>query len=106
MANVKIEKKKIKLKDIKCFIIKSRIIAEFYLYIHKREKKSIPNFHLLIVSLNGFPDMQKINKILEDNWQGSIPKKRIVNESIDMVSKKKFVDLLRKNNISISEYKD
>ena len=61
---------------------------------------------MLIVSLYGFPDTQKINKILEDNWHSSIPKKRILNESIDMLTKNKFVDLLRKNNISVSEYKD
>jgi len=98
--------KKITLKEIKCFIIKARIIATFYLYFHKREKKPIPKFHLLIVSLHGFPDKQRINKILEDNWHCNIPKKRILNESINLLAKKKFVDLLRKNNISTSDYKD
>ena len=93
--------KKISLKEINCFIIKARIIATFYLYIHQREKKPVPKFHLFIVSLHGFPDKQKINKILEDSWQCSIPKKRILNESIDLLAKKKFIDLLKKNNISI-----
>jgi len=97
--------KKISLKEIKCFLIKAKIIAKLYLYIHRRKKKGLPKFHLLIISLNGFPDKQKINKILEDIWHCNIPKKRLLYESIDLLERKKFVELLKKNNIPASDYK-
>ncbi len=104
IGECKDRRKKITLKEIKCFIIKAVIIAKFYLYTHSREKMSIPKFHLLIVSYHGFPEKTIIYEILNKYWKPNLSKKRLINENIDLLEEKKFIHLLKKNNISIKEY--
>lgn len=104
IGECKDRKKQITLKDIKCFIIKTSIIAEYFLYSHKREKKNIPKFNLLIVSYHGFPEKAQITQLLSKHW--TLPKKRLVNEKIDLLEKNKLIELMKKNNISITGYKN
>ncbi|MEJ2248616.1 MAG: hypothetical protein P8Y97_03020 [Candidatus Lokiarchaeota archaeon] len=90
-------------KEIKCFIIKASIIAQDLLEFHRKSFQNLPDFHLVIVSLKGFSEKQKIKKILKKYWKNPI--KRILNEKIELIDENKFIRMLKENNISTKLYK-
>ncbi len=94
--------KKITRNEIKCFIIKSNIIASYLLKFHEIQTQSIPLFHLIIVSLKGFPEKKTIKLLLKKYWR--LPQNRILNRSIELIDKTRFIELLKKNNIPSKIY--
>ena len=94
----------INLKEIKCFLIKANIITQIYIDFHDKQGDKKPLFHVIIVSLLGFPSKDVIKELLEQNWD--FPKERLISRSIELIDKDKFIKLLKLNNLPIDIYKD
>lgn len=83
--------------DIKCFIIKSNIIAKNYITHSIQDFTDSYFFHLILISINGFYNKNQINNILSDYW--SLPKDKILKKKVDLIDKELFIKLLKKNDI-------
>ncbi len=88
--------------DIKCFIIKSNIIAKNYITHVIQDFTDNYFFHLILISINGFYDKNQINNSLGDYW--SLPKDKILNKKVELIDKELFIKLLKKNKIPSRTY--
>ena len=60
-------------------------------------------FHLVVISLEGFPEEFDLKELINENWE--LPKGRLVNRTIEMIEYDKFINQLKENNLSVSIYK-
>lgn len=88
--------------EIKCFIIKASIIANHLMKHHEVQAQSKPVFHLVIISLKGFPRKDIIKSSLKKYWKAG--QNRIKNGRIDLIKNDQFIKLLKRNNISPKFY--
>lgn len=103
IGECKFRSKKMNLEEIKCFIIKSSIIAKKILKKFDHSDKTEIKFHLIAISLEGFPDSDNINPILDKYWD--IPNGKLFKKGIDVINRENFITLLKRNNISVDLYK-
>ncbi|MFX1236136.1 MAG: hypothetical protein ACFE8P_00295 [Promethearchaeota archaeon] len=66
---------------------------------NKKMNQILPKFHLTIISLEGFPNKEKINEIKK---QLKISQKLLID--IDYLDFTSYVQLLKENNIRASKY--
>ena len=102
LGECKYRNRPINLLEIKCFIIKSNLIAKNYLNQNNQKSKYDKIFHLLIISINGFPDENEIDNILGEYWD--LPNNQILNEKLEIINKELFLRSLKKNKISAGMY--
>lgn len=102
IGECKILNKLISLSNIKCFILKANIIANHLMIDHLKKSQNKPLFHLVVVSLEGFPDKIDISGLIEENWD--LAKGRLLNRTVEMISYNEFIIQLKINNFSASIY--
>lgn len=103
LGECKNRKKSITFSEIKCFILKVNIIANHLLESYKKKNQKEPIFHLIIFSLEGFPDIIKVNELIEENLD--LKKGRLLNRAAELIFYKDFISSLKRNKISVSIYK-
>ena len=104
IGECKYRNKKMTNLEIKCFIIKSRIIAKNLNEKLDESNKTIIKFHLPIISIEGFPDENKVIQFLNEYWD--VDKKKSPSRRIDLIGKEKFIKLLKKNNLPSKIYEE
>ena len=83
LGECKYRNRPLRSSELKCFIIKSNIIAKNLFIQNNRSFKYEKIFHLLIISINGFPDENKIDNILSEYWD--LPKNQILNTKLEII---------------------
>ena len=96
--------KKITIKDIKCFIIKADIIAKNYLDRDKFDIVEKPKFKLVIISLKGFPEEDKVKEVFNKYW--TLSKSSVIGNLIELIDEREYNRLIQdhlgyKSNISV-----
>lgn len=102
LGECKFRNRKIKLDEIKCFLIKTSIISKKITNFDFENNNHF--FKLALISIEGFPDKAKINLLLDKYWD--LPKNLLINKTIDLIDRDQFIKLLKKNNISFKIYKN
>lgn len=102
IGECKHREKPLSLKKIKCFLIKAAIVAKQKIRSNREKNLSEPNFHLVIISLGGFPENFNFNEMIDNYWKG-IPKSRIKEK--DLIERDRFISLLKEYKIPYEFYK-
>jgi len=104
IGECKYRNKKMTNLEIKCFIIKSKLIAKNLNKNFDESNKGIIKFHLPIISIEGFTDETKANQFLNEYWD--VDKIDSLSRRLDLIDKEKFIKLLKKNNLSSKIYEE
>lgn len=96
--------KKITIKDIKCFIIKADIIAKNYLDRDEFDIAEKPKFKLVIISLKGIPEEDKVKEVFNNYW--TLSKNSVIGNMIELIDEREYNKLIQdhlgyKSNISV-----
>ncbi|MFX1395782.1 MAG: tetratricopeptide repeat protein [Promethearchaeota archaeon] len=104
LGEAKYRNKPINNKEIKCFLLKANVIASHLAKVYQKEHGREPSFHLIIVSLGGFPKEHQVDEFVSKFWK--LPKNRIANRRVELIAGKDFVKYLKENNISSKNYRN
>ena len=104
LGECKNRNKKITIKDIKCFIIKADIIAKNYLDRDEFDIVEKSKFKLVIISLKGFPEEDKVIEIFNNYW--TLSKNSVIGNIIELIDESEYNRLIEdhlgyKSNISV-----
>ncbi len=104
IGECKYRNKKMTSLEIKCFIIKSKLIAKNLNKNFDESNKNLIKFHLPIISIEGFTDENKAIQFLNEYWD--VDQKDSLNRKLDLIDKEKFIKLLKKNNLPSKIYEE
>ncbi|MFW9894777.1 MAG: hypothetical protein ACFFD7_03135 [Candidatus Thorarchaeota archaeon] len=88
-------------KKIKCFFAKVDIITKHLINYCERMYQVKPKFHIIIISMSGFPSKEIVKQIEGDSLD--LSRNRILN--IEYINYDQFKKLAKENRVKVDKYK-